>query len=101
MRDVDVKQNRGGYSKQMGKKDVESHFGREKKRGALEKKDKPRIKKALQRAVQAQRHRWLGHVESISKERMPKVVVLNRKPIGRKRKGRPMKRWNQKVEEGL
>jgi hypothetical protein len=44
------------------------------------------------RFVKAQRRRWLGHVERISEERMPKRMLKGRL-LSRRRKGRQRTRW--------
>jgi hypothetical protein len=48
------------------------------------------------RFVKAQRIRWVGHVERISDERMPKRMLKGRL-FSRRRKGRPRTRWLDSV----
>ncbi|CAG9839389.1 unnamed protein product [Diabrotica balteata] len=50
--------------------------------------------------VKAQRIRWLGHVERMAANRIPKLVIT-RKLIDPKRRGRPRTRWISKAEEDL
>ncbi|KAK5643018.1 hypothetical protein RI129_009185 [Pyrocoelia pectoralis] len=50
--------------------------------------------------VKAQRIGWLGHLERIDAVRLPKMIIY-RRPIGKKRKGRPRKRWMNEVEKDL
>ncbi|XP_072403236.1 uncharacterized protein [Diabrotica undecimpunctata] len=45
--------------------------------------------------IKSQRIRWLGHVERMAANRMPKLVIT-RKLIGPKRRGRPRTRWISK-----
>jgi hypothetical protein len=46
------------------------------------------------------RIRWLGHVERMSNDRMPKMI-LNAKMEGDRKRGRPKKRWINDVEQDL
>ncbi|XP_072395030.1 uncharacterized protein [Diabrotica undecimpunctata] len=50
--------------------------------------------------VKSQRIRWFGHVERMAANIMPKLVIT-RKLIGPKRRGRLRTRWISKVEEDL
>ena len=50
--------------------------------------------------IKAQRIRYLGHIERMGSKRMPKMV-LSRRPIQKRRKGRPRKRWKDSVYEDL
>jgi hypothetical protein len=43
---------------------------------------------------------WLGHVERIDEEMLPRKL-LHGKMEGRRRRGRPRKRWLQDLEEDL
>jgi hypothetical protein len=46
------------------------------------------------------RIRWLRHVERMSNDRIPKMV-LNTKMEGDRKRGRPKKRWINDVEQDL
>ena len=50
------------------------------------------------RSVKSKRMAWLGHVMQMEGKRIPKRV-LEWKPIGRRNRGRPRKRWIEDVEE--
>ena len=43
---------------------------------------------------------WLGHVMRLDENRTPKRV-LEWKPLGRRIRGRPRKRWIENVEEDI
>ena len=49
------------------------------------------------RFVKSRRIAWLGHVMRIDEKRTPKRM-LEWKPIGRRIRGRPRKRWTEDVE---
>jgi hypothetical protein len=50
--------------------------------------------------IKSMRIRWLGHVERMSNDRMPKMI-LNAKMEGDRKRGRPKKRWINDVEQDL
>jgi hypothetical protein len=50
--------------------------------------------------VKSQRLAWLGHVERMDEERMSRKL-LHGTMEGRRRRGRPRKRWLQDLEEDL
>jgi hypothetical protein len=50
------------------------------------------------RFIQSRRIAWLGHVRRMDEKRTPKIV-FGWKPIGRRIRGRPRKRWIEDVEE--
>jgi DNA gyrase/topoisomerase IV subunit B len=52
------------------------------------------------RYVKSKRMAWLGHVMRMEGERIPKSV-LEWKPMGRKNRGRPRKRWIEDIEKDL
>jgi hypothetical protein len=56
--------------------------------------------KDVVRFVKSRRLAWLGHVERMSEERMPRKFLHGRIE-GRWRRGRPWKRWLQSLEEDL
>lgn len=54
----------------------------------------------LVRFVKSQRLRWLGHLERMDSERTARVVDRS-SLTGRRRRGRPRKRWRDQVHEDL
>jgi hypothetical protein len=50
------------------------------------------------RFIKSRRMAWLGHVMWMDEKRTPKRV-LEWKPIGRRIRGRPRKRWIEDIEE--
>ncbi|KAK5638268.1 hypothetical protein RI129_012563 [Pyrocoelia pectoralis] len=50
--------------------------------------------------VKQQRIGRLGHLERMDAVRLPKMIIY-RRPIGKKRKGRSRKRWMNEVEKDL
>ena len=54
----------------------------------------------LLRHIKSARIRWLGHVSCMNGMRMPKTI-LSGMILGKRRKGRPRRRWQQDVEEDL
>jgi endonuclease/exonuclease/phosphatase family metal-dependent hydrolase len=52
------------------------------------------------RYVKARRIEWLGHVERLSEERLPKVILYG-KMDGVRRRGRPRTRWLRDVTDDL
>ena len=52
------------------------------------------------RFVKSKRMAWLGHVMWMEEKRIPKRV-LDWKPIGRRNRGRPRKRWTEDIEEDI
>jgi len=43
---------------------------------------------------------WLGHLERMEEDRMPKKI-FTQELEGKRRRGRPMKRWKEEVERDL
>jgi len=43
---------------------------------------------------------WLGHLEGMKEDRMPKKT-FTQEMEGARRRGRPRKRWKEEVERGL
>jgi hypothetical protein len=52
------------------------------------------------RYVKSQRMAWLGHVMRMEGERIPKRV-REWKPMGRRNRGRPRKRWIEDIEKDI
>jgi hypothetical protein len=52
------------------------------------------------RFIKSRRIAWLGHVMRVEEKRTPKRV-LEWKPMGRRIRGRPRKRWIEDVEENI
>ena len=50
--------------------------------------------------IKGQRISWLGHLERMEGDRMPKKI-FNQQLEGTKRRGRPRKRWKEQVEGDL
>jgi len=50
--------------------------------------------------IKGQRISWLGHLERMEKDRMPKKFFTPELE-GTRRKGRPRKRWKEEVERDL
>jgi hypothetical protein len=50
------------------------------------------------RFIKIRRMAWLGHVMRMDEKRTPKRI-LEGKPIGRRIRGRPRKRWIEDIEE--
>jgi hypothetical protein len=52
------------------------------------------------RYAKSKRMAWLGHVMRMEGERIPKRV-LEWKPMGRRNRGRPRKRWIEDIEKDI
>jgi hypothetical protein len=52
------------------------------------------------RFVKSKRMAWLGHVVRMEEKRIPERV-LEWKPVGRRNRGRPRKRWIEDIEEDI
>ena len=52
------------------------------------------------RHIKSMRLRWIGHVERMEEERMPKRLMKG-EIIGPRKRGRPRRRWIQDVEQDL
>ena len=50
--------------------------------------------------IKGQRINWLGHLERMEEDRMPKKV-FTQELEGTRRRGRPRKRWKEEVERDL
>jgi hypothetical protein len=50
--------------------------------------------------IKGQRISWLGHLERMEEDRMPKKIVTQELE-GTRRRGRPRKRWKEEVERDL
>jgi len=52
------------------------------------------------KCIKEQRISWLGHLERMEEDRMPKKI-FTQELEGTKRRGRPRKRWKEEVERDL
>jgi hypothetical protein len=52
------------------------------------------------RWIKGQRISWLGQVERMEENRMPKLI-FSQELEGSKRRGRPWKRWKEEVERDI
>jgi len=50
--------------------------------------------------IKQQRIRWLGHLERMEEDRMPKKI-FTQELVGTRQKGRPRKGWKEEVERDL
>jgi len=50
--------------------------------------------------IKRQRISWLGHLERMEEDRMPKQI-FTQEPEGTRRRGRPRKSWKEEVERDL
>jgi hypothetical protein len=50
--------------------------------------------------IQGQRISWLGHLERMAENRMPKMI-FSQELEGPRRRGKPRKRWKEEVERDL
>jgi hypothetical protein len=50
--------------------------------------------------IKGQRISWLGHLERMEENRMPKMIFIQELE-GPRRRGRPRKRWKEEVEKDL
>ena len=50
--------------------------------------------------IKGQRISWLGHLERMEEDRMPKKICTQELE-GTRRRGRPRKRWKEEVERDL
>jgi hypothetical protein len=50
--------------------------------------------------IKSSRIRWYGHVERMQNQKIPKQIVAATIE-GKRKRGRPRKRWKDEVEEGL
>jgi len=50
--------------------------------------------------IKWQRISWLGHLERMGEDRMPKKI-FTQELEGTRRRGRPRKRWKEEVERDL
>jgi len=50
--------------------------------------------------IKGQRISWLGHLERMEEDRMPKEI-FTQELKGTRRRGRPRKRWKEEVERDL
>ena len=57
-------------------------------------------RKNIVKWIKGQRMRWLGHLERMEEDRMPKKI-FTRELEGTRTRGRPRKRWKEGVERDL
>jgi len=50
--------------------------------------------------MKKEKERWLGHLERMEEDRMPKKIFTEELE-GTRRRGRPRKRWKEQVERDL
>jgi hypothetical protein len=50
--------------------------------------------------IKGQRISWLGHLERMEENKMPKMI-FSQEPEGPRRRERPRKRWKEEVERDL
>jgi hypothetical protein len=50
--------------------------------------------------IKRQRISWLGHLERMKEDRMPKKIITQ-EPEETRRRGRPRKKWREEVERDL
>jgi len=50
--------------------------------------------------IKGQRISWLGHLNRMKEDRMPKKI-FTQELLGTRRRGRPRKRWKEEVERDL
>ena len=90
----------------MGKESPAQDLWREFSRWKVNKKDKSRSEVIIWRTrhshghKKSQRLRWLGHVERMPEDRLPKMV-MRRTIGGRRRRGRPRSRWWREIRRDL
>jgi hypothetical protein len=53
----------------------------------------------IERFIKSRRMAWLGHMMRMNGRRMPRI--LEWKPMGRRIRGRPRKRWIEDAEEDI
>jgi len=51
--------------------------------------------------IKGQRINWLGHLERMEEDRMPKKIFFTQEMEGTRRRERPRKRWKEEVERDL
>ena len=57
-------------------------------------------KENIEKWIKGQRISWLGHLERMEEDRMPKKI-FTQKLEGTRRRGRPRKGWREEVERDL
>jgi len=56
--------------------------------------------KNIPKWIKGQRISWLGHLERMEEDRMPKTI-FTQELEGTRRRGRPRKKWREEVERDL
>jgi len=80
-------------------------YGAKYEKGGMEKSDESRTRRDEKRRKYSkmdkrQRIRWIGHLERMEEDRIPKKIFIQELE-GTRRRGRPRKRWKEEAEREL
>ena len=85
-------------------KDLHSRTGRDEKKGKpqgkMERGSRKRSSSVLCEKMERVGGSWLGHLERIEEDRIPKKI-FTQEPEGTRRRGKPRERWKEEVERDL